>query len=61
MKEALICAYDGCAELAVSYCENCGASFCEDHGSRGGDRETEGGLRAVPAACWRCGGFNADE
>jgi hypothetical protein len=59
--EAMICAYDGCAELAVACCDPCDAPFCADHGSRGGDRQVENvGAVAYPAACWRCGGFNAD-
>jgi hypothetical protein len=55
-------------EHAIAQCESCDEYFCSDHGSKGGDREggtnvhgnPHGGY-AVPSACWKCGGFNADE
>lgn len=49
-----------CEGEAKGHCDSCNATFCSDHGSVGGDRETEGGLVAVPSQCWVCGGFNAD-
>lgn len=54
------CCHPGCAEIWEYECDNCSARFCPDHGSKGGDRETEGGLVACPSLCFRCGGFNAD-
>ena len=60
------CNYRECKEPAIGQCEvssMCDHWFCEDHGSRGGDRG--GGCGdpeyAVPSACWNHGGFNADE
>ena len=58
------CDYPGCGEDAVAECECCKGSthFCEDHGSRGGDRQVQDvGAVAYPGACWKCGGFNVDE
>lgn len=55
------CSHSICGEPATAQCDNCDNYFCNDHGSRGGDRETEQGLRAVPSACWECGGFNVDQ
>ncbi len=57
------CSYPNCEADAVSFCGHCDASFCGDHGSKGGDREgDEDGIGgAVPAQCWRHGGFNVDE
>jgi hypothetical protein len=51
-----VCAFDGCMELAVSRCECCDAEspFCEYHGSPAGIDSK------FSAACWKCGGFNAD-
>jgi len=58
------CAHPDCQAPAVWECECCKEStvFCDDHGSLGGDREgDENSLCvAVPNACWKCGGFNAD-
>ncbi len=58
------CEYEDCTEVAQYQCECCHGStwFCSDHGSVGGDREgDENSLTvAVPSACWKCGGFNAD-
>jgi hypothetical protein len=58
-----LCAYPDCGEPAICQCDNCDVRFCADHGTRGGDREGREGeiTQAVPSACWRCGGFNADE
>jgi hypothetical protein len=63
-----LCAYPGCSEEAQHECECCLESrhFCSDHGSAGGDHEGGEGARgpygayAVPSACWKCGGYNAD-
>lgn len=54
-----ICSYGLCEREPAGICE-CGLPFCSDHGSVGGDRDTEGGPVAVPSQCWKCGGFNAD-
>ena len=54
------CDKPGCGEVGARQCEVCDGWFCSDHGTRGGDRETEGGLVAYPACCWKCGGFDAD-
>lgn len=57
------CAYPGCGEPIVSYCEaggsDCDRPFCEDHGTVGGDRLRGEVLMAYPSACWLHGGFNA--
>jgi hypothetical protein len=58
---ARVCAFDGCTEAAAWCCDHCDKPFCDDHGSKGGDRESEWGLFAYPAACFLHGGFNADE
>ena len=57
----ILCDYLYCPEPSVLECENCDTPFCLDHGSRGGDRDSDGGPVAVPSVCWKCGGFNADE
>lgn len=61
------CAFNGCEARAEICCE-CGLTVCEDHGTRGGDREggtTDSGrcygAYAVPSACYQHGGYNADE
>ena len=60
--EPALCAYPGCAEMAETWCNQCDSNFCSDHGTAGGDRPVQDvGLVAHPAACYRCGGFNADE
>lgn len=56
-----ICQFLGCAEMERSQCDHCDTSFCEDHGTIGGDRQVqEVGAVAYPSECWKCGGFNAD-
>jgi len=59
----VICSYPTCNEPAIGRCDNCDeVAFCSDHGSPGGDQElSTGGVIAVPARCFACGGFNADE
>lgn len=63
-----LCQFRGCPEPATHECENCDTRFCLDHGSAGGDhdgiinaRGQQSGCYAVPAVCWKCGGYNADE
>ena len=62
------CSRPGCRESGSHTCEICDRRFCDDHGSKGGDREggsnpngSPYGAYAVPACCWNCGGFDADE
>jgi len=56
------CGHPLCSEPAVAACEICDTPFCSDHGTGSGDRETPGyAAVAYPAACWKHGGFNADE
>ncbi len=53
-----------CERPAEHQCECCKESrcFCSDHGSVGGDVVQEGYADTYrPNACWKCGGFNADE
>ncbi len=58
----LFCMHIGCIRNAKYTCDHCYTPFCSDHGSEGGDHEGDDtiGPYAVPSACWRCGGFNAD-
>lgn len=60
----ILCAHRDCGRQAESHCDTCidDTPFCSDHGSVGGDREgDETSLCvAVPARCWKCGGFNVD-
>ena len=56
-----MCDHAGCIEEAHSCCDNCDTRFCEDHGTKGGDRQVQDvGAVAYPAVCWKCGGYNAD-
>ncbi len=51
------CQFPGCQMPAVAQCECCltpAPYFCDEHGTLGGDRETEYGARAVPSQCWIC-------
>jgi hypothetical protein len=64
VSDLLRCAFPGCFNIADSICECCNDEhlFCGDHGTLGGDRQVQDvGAVAVPSACWKCGGFNADE
>ena len=58
-----LCAFPGCGERSVASCDCCPESrrFCRDHGTPSRDVETPGYAPvAHPAACWQCGGYNAD-
>jgi hypothetical protein len=59
MKE---CTYPDCLNPHATECECCGKeNFCDDHGTHGHDKQVQDvGSVAVPAQCWKCGGFNAD-
>lgn len=54
------CAHTECGQDAVSCCDSCDTSFCEEHGRKGGDHEGGEGDRgpygayAVPSICWKC-------
>ena len=52
------CAHPLCHEATHRQCECCDNYFCTDHGSKGGDHDTDYGAVAYPAMCWACGGFN---
>ena len=58
------CFHPNCTRQSAARCECCREEtpFCEDHGTVGGDRSGEDTVAAyaVPSACWKCGGFNAD-
>jgi len=61
LKVTRSCQHPDCKRTETTQCENCNRWFCSDHGSAGGDRQTqEVGMVAQPAACWSCGGFDAD-
>jgi hypothetical protein len=57
------CAHPDCSEPHVAFCDVCDVPFCEDHGTKGGDRPSHRGefMEAYPSICWQDGGFNADE
>ncbi len=57
-----LCTYPACNNPHATQCECCGKEyFCDDHGTHGYDDQVpEVGAVAVPAHCWKCGGFNVD-
>lgn len=56
----MMCSHPRCPASTTDLCEHCDQAFCEEHGSAGGDRESEGGLVAIPSQCWRCSGMDED-
>jgi hypothetical protein len=60
--EEPVCQHSPCDNHAAYCCDQCDTYFCSDHGTPGGDRDTQDvGMVAVPSLCWKCGGFNVDE
>lgn len=56
------CDHDKCDTWAATCCDQCNRYFCSDHGTPGGDRETQDvGMVAYPSLCWNCGGFDAGD
>lgn len=55
-----MCEHPACGDAAPGSCDECDAHFCRDHGTVGGDRQTDAGAMAYPSVCWKCGGYNAD-
>jgi hypothetical protein len=56
------CAFHGCHNAVATRCECCAdeTPFCVEHGSRARDRLRGDVEVSFPAACWKCGGYNAD-
>lgn len=49
------CHIAGCHEQATRQCDDCGNWYCDEHGQRGGDRQTAGGgTMAYPDLCNKC-------
>ena len=56
------CSKYGCTNAAECECDHCDRAFCGDHGTKGGDVQVQDvGAVARPSACWKCGGYNADD
>ena len=54
----IACSYPECPVPAQSSCDICDAKFCSDHGTANGYSLV---AQCDTSACWKCGGFNADE